>query len=409
MERLVLTHALIFDGVHREPQEGDIVINDGRIVEISRGATVPADVRHIDLKGRFLMPGLIDAHIHAYYPALPGAENDRLPLTMIAHHAGNLLRSMVARGFTSVRDTGGADHGLYLAIERGWVKGPRLFFCGTALSQTGGHGDRRRPDQRDPCSCGMGYAGHIACTVDGADNIRLAVRNRFRQGAHFIKLMGSGGVGTPADPLHCAQYSAEEIRAAIDEAQRHDSYVTAHVHSDQPLRRAIELGLRCIEHGTLISKATAELAAASGTAVVPTLAVLHALGRYGAELGFPAVSMAKLAELEPMTMAGLEAMKRAGVSVGFGTDLIGPLHVHQCTEFELRREVFTPFEILRSATSVNAMILRQGHRLGRVAPGYAADLIVVDGNPLEDLSCFTADGRHVPVVVKGGELMKMSL
>lgn len=409
MEYIVLTNGIVFDGVNPEPEYQDVVIENGLIKDLTRRAAPSTDARRIDLKGRFLMPGLIDAHVHVYYPEVNGIFNDRLPITMVAHHAANLLRAMLARGFTSVRDTGGADSGLYWAIERGWVRGPRLFYCGTALSQTGGHGDRRRPNERDLCACGTGYQGHIACTVDGVENIRLAVRERLRKGAHFIKIMGSGGVATPADPLHCAQYSSDEIMAAVDETQRHDSYVTAHVHPDEALRRCIKLGIRCIEHGTLISEETATLSAETGTAIVPTLAVINALTRFGRELDFPATSMAKLAEIEPVALTGLERMKRAGVMIGFGTDLIGPLHIHQCIEFNLRRQVLSPFEILRSATSVNASILGQGCRLGRITAGYSADLIVVDGNPLKDLSCFTQNGEHVSLVIKGGEIMKMTL
>lgn len=408
-KNLVLSNGIVFDGVNPEPTEGDIVVEDGIIVDVARLAVFPQNARRIDLNGRFVMPGLIDAHVHVYYPEISGIKNDQLPLTAIAHHAGHVLRSMVERGFTSVRDAGGADYGLHLAISRGWLKGPRLFYCGTALSQSGGHGDRRRPDQRDPCSCGGGYAGHIACTVDGVENLRLAVRERLRKGAHFIKIMGSGGVGTPANPLHCAQYSADEITAVLDESERHGSYVTAHIYPDTALRRCIQLGLRCIEHGTLITDDTAKFAAETHTAIVPTLAAISALTRFGANLGYPATSMAKLAEIEPLALTSLDRMKRAGVTVGFGTDLVGPLHVHQCTEFELRREVFSPFEILRSATSVNARILRQGDQLGRIAPGYAADVIVVDGNPLNDLSCFTQDGQRIPIVVKNGEVLKYSI
>jgi imidazolonepropionase-like amidohydrolase len=409
MNQFVFENGIVFDGVSPEPLDGDIVVADGVIKDVGKGVAAYGASTRIDLKGRFVMPGLIDAHVHAYYPEIDGISNDRLPTTMIAHHAGNMLRGMLARGFTSVRDTGGADHGLFLALERGWLQGPRLFYCGTALSQTGGHGDRRRPGERDLCACDGGYSGHVACTVDGVENIRLAIRERLRKGAHFIKIMGSGGVSTPADPLHCSQYSADEVAAAIDETERHDTYVTAHLHPDAAIRRYIDLGVRCIEHGTLISEQSAELAAKTGTVIVPTLAIIKLLARSGAELGFPPSSMAKLSEIEPLACIGLERMKRAGVTVGFGTDLLGPLHVHQCTEFTLRREVFSPFEILRSATSVNASILRQGHRLGRIAAGYVADLIVVEGNPLQDLSCFTEDGGNLAVIMKNGSLMKMNI
>jgi imidazolonepropionase-like amidohydrolase len=405
---ILFENALIFDGVADELRPAHVRTADGVIREISDTPLRAHGALTIDLSGRTLMPGLIDAHIHAYCPDVDPMRGDRLPITMVAHRARRMLEDSAKRGFTSVRDCGGGDGGLFQAIEEGWIAGPRLFYCGKALSQTGGHGDGRH--RLESCACGhaheAGYEGHLSRTVDGADNLRVAVREEFRRGASFIKIMGSGGVATPSDPIHQAQYSADEIRAVVDEVERHDTYVTAHVHPDGALRRCIELGVHCIEHGTLISDTTAALAAERGTAVVPTLAVIKALARHGEEMGFPPASLAKLAEIEPVAIGAMERLKRAGVQTGFGTDLIGPLDRHQCLEFSLRREVLSPFEILRSATSVNAAILRAGTRIGRIAEGFAADLIVVAGNPLEDVSLFQEDGRNVPIVVKGGAFLK---
>lgn len=414
MEDLLFENARIFDGVTPEVRPGSLLAHNGRIAEISDARIASGTARRIDLKGRTLMPGLIDAHVHAYFPDVDPLKTDRMPITLVAHHARRMLESSLARGFTSVRDCGGADYGLFLAVERGWVKGPRLFYCGKALSQTGGHGDKRHPSEVDLCACGSGhdpstgFKGHRTWVVDGADNLRSAVREELRHGAHFIKIMGSGGVASPSDPIQLAQYSAEEIRAVVDEASRHDTYVTAHVHPDGAMRRCIELGVSCIEHGTLVSDETAALAASKNVAIVPTLSVIKALTQYGPALGFPSKSLAKLAQIEPLAIGAVERLKRAGVRIGFGTDLIGELERHQCLEFSLRREVLSPFEILASATSVNAEIIRQGGFLGRIAPGYAADLIVVDGDPLEDVSLFTEDGRKILVVVKSGEIMKMT-
>jgi imidazolonepropionase-like amidohydrolase len=411
MTNIVLANAHVFDGVENGLKPAHVLVADGVIREISETPIRAVDARILNLAGRTLMPGLIDAHIHAYCPEVDPSKGDRLPMTLVAHRARRMLEDSAARGFTSVRDCGGGERGLFQALERGWIKGPRLFYCGKALSQTGGHGDGRL--RFETCACGhahdAGYDGHLSRTVDGPDNLRLAVREELRRGASFIKIMGSGGVASPTDPIHLAQYSAEEIRAVVDEVERHDVYVTAHVHPDAALRRCIELGVHCIEHGTLISAETAALAAEKGVAVVPTLAVIKALARYGKDMGFPAASLAKLAEIEPVAIGAVERLQRAGARIGFGTDLIGPLDQHQCLEFSLRREVLSPFEILRSATSVNADILRAGDRLGRVAEGYIADLIVVDGDPLEDISLFHDDGRHVPVVMKAGVLLKDAL
>jgi imidazolonepropionase-like amidohydrolase len=410
MTAVLFQNAHVFDGVSAELRAADVLVEDGKIREVADTPIRFSQAEVVDVAGRTLMPGLIDAHVHAYFPDVDPAKTDRMPMTLVAHHARRMLEASANRGFTSVRDCGGGDFGLFQAIERGWVNGPRLFYCGKALSQTGGHGDKRHPYEVEVCACGhahdAGFEGHRTRTVDGPENLRLAVREELRRGASFIKVMGSGGVASPSDPLHLAQYSAEEIRAVVDEVERHEVYVTAHIHPDAAARRAIELGVHCIEHGTLIGEDTAALAAEKDVPVVPTLSVIKALARHGAELGFPAASLAKLAMIEPVAIATVERLHSAGVRLGFGTDLLGVLDRHQCLEFPLRREVLAPIDILRSATSINADILRQGHRLGRVAPGYVADLIVVDGDPLRDVTLFQDDGRNVPMVMKAGGFLK---
>jgi imidazolonepropionase-like amidohydrolase len=308
-----------------------------------------------------------------------------------------------------VRDTGGGDYGLHMAIERGLLDGPRLFYCGKAISQTGGHGDMRHPQEEELCACPGGHAGKLGWVVDGVDAIRHAIREELHRGASFIKIMGSGGVASMGDRLDTPQFSEEEIRAAVDETARQGTYVTAHVHPDGALRRCIELGVPCIEHGTLITDETAKLAAERNISIVPTMSVIKSLMAHGERLGFSAPSMAKLRVVEPVALGSLERMQRAGVRMGFGTDLIGELERFQATEFTIRREVLPAIDILRSATSVNAVILRQEENIGRVAPGLLADLIVVDGNPLEDIALFDEGGTHVPVIMKGGELFKREL
>jgi imidazolonepropionase-like amidohydrolase len=408
MTAIVFENVRLFDGVAAEARPAHVLVEGAAIREVADAPIRMADAVRIAGAGRTLMPGLIDAHVHAYCPEIDPARGDRLPITMVAHRARRMLEDSAQRGFTSVRDCGGGDFGLAQALERGWIKGPRLFYCGRALSQTGGHGDGRL--KFETCACGhareVGYQGHLSRTVDGPENLRLAVREELRRGASFIKIMGSGGVASPSDPIHLAQYSADEIRAVVDEAERHEVYVTAHVHPDAALKRCIELGVRCIEHGTLISAETAALAAARDVPVVPTLAVIKALARDGTAMGFPKASLDKLAEIEPVAIEAVARLKQAGARIGFGTDLIGPLDRHQCLEFELRAEVLSAVEVLRSATSGNAAILGAGDRLGKVAEGFIADLILVDGDPTADLGLFKDDGRHVSMVMKAGEFLK---
>jgi imidazolonepropionase-like amidohydrolase len=404
MASFLFKNGNVFDGTSADLERLDVLVDGDRIVEVGerlRSETATS----IDLAGKVLMPGLIDAHIHAYSYHVDLQAGDRYPSTFVAHDARRMLEEALNRGFTSVRDTGGADYGLRMAIEHGLVRGPRLFYCGKALSQTGGHGDFRHPYEHDLCTCG-GYEGHLSVVVDGVDEIRRAIRDELHRGAHFIKIFASGGVSSTGDRLSSIQFSADEVRAAVDEVERHGTYVTAHIHPDEALRRAVELGVHCIEHGTFISDETAALAAERGTSIVPTLAVIKALAKHGREKGFPKESLEKLAIAEPQALGSLEIMQRAGIEIGFGTDLIGDLDRHQCTEFVIRREVFESIDILRSATSVNARIIGQGDHLGRITPGYLADLIVVDGDPLADISLFDEFGGKVSVVMKGGTLVK---
>jgi len=405
----ILSNATIFDGVHPDLVEANIFIEDHRIREVSRSATSSPSAQVIDLNGAFVMPGLIDAHVHAYCPDVDVEAGDRLPLSAVAHRARVMLEGCLRRGFTTVRDVGGADYGLHFALTEGWFTGPRLFYCGKALSQTGGHGDLRQRGWTAPCGCGMGYSGHLSIVVDGPEALRKHIRTELRNGAHFIKFMGSGGVSSATDSLHCAQYSDDEISAIVDEVARHDVYATAHVHPDQAIRRCIELGVHGVEHATFISAETASLAAKAGTAVTPTLAVIEALKRNGEALGYPRVSMDKLAEVEPVALGSLEIMSRAGVTMGFGTDLIGQIHREQCLEFTLRRQVLSPFEILKSATSVNARNIGQGADLGRVQPGYLADLLVLEADPMTDLSVFDEAGSKLKLIMKDGLIVTSQL
>jgi imidazolonepropionase-like amidohydrolase len=202
------------------------------------------------------------------------------------------------------------------------------------------------------------------------------------------------------------QYSEEEVRAIVEEAQAWHTYVLAHAYSPEAIRRSIDCGVRSIEHGNLIDRATAEHAAGADAFVVPTLVTYDALHRHGRELGFPEVSMAKLGDVREAGLASLEILQRAGVKIGYGTDLLGPMHRYQSREFVIRAEAMAPFDIIRSATIVNAELLNRTGELGVVAPGARADLTVIDGNPLADISLLDGQGEHLTHIMKDGALYK---
>jgi imidazolonepropionase-like amidohydrolase len=246
----------------------------------------------------------------------------------------------------------------------------------------------------------------MAVVADGADAVRRAVREELRRGASHVKIMASGGIASPTDPLERSQYSDEEIRAAVDEATRAGSYVAAHCHPPQAVRRAAELGVRSIEHATLVDRESAEIVAARGSFAVPTMATIFALAEEGEQLGLPEVSLEKLRRVSEKALESLRILKTARVKMGFGTDLLGPQHVRQCTEFTLRAQELPAIDILRSACTLNAELMCQAGTLGCIRKGAAADLLLVNGNPLEDISILARSGDSLAVIMKAGVFHK---
>ena len=403
----VFRHGRIFDGIGEELLEGmEVLVEEDRIAEVSDVPIRSGTAEVIDLQGRTLMPGLIDAHFHALAasPDLGAVEN--MPASLLAQHARMNLEATLQRGFTTVRDAAGADYGLSRAIDTDLIAGPRLFYSGHALTQTGGHGDFRSYESEPAiCSCGLG-ARRFATVADGLAEVRRTAREELRRGATQIKIMASGGVSSPSDPIGNLQYSEEEIRAIVWEAHSWGTYVMAHVYTPEAIRRCLEFGVRSIEHGNLIDAETAAFAADRGAFVVPTLATYDSLARRGAALGLPKVSLDKLGSVGDAGVASLEVLRGAGVKTGFGTDLLGAMHEDQLTEFEIRARVLPSIEILRQATSLNAELLGRPGDIGAVAPGALADLIAVDGDPVADLGVLSGQGERITLVMKGGRIYK---
>jgi len=401
---VLFRNARIFDGDSEVLREGlDVLVADGvirRIAPRPLPTDDPTDI--VDCGGRVLMPGLIDAHVHVYAAGLNFTRIAQSPFSYLAHFAARFMRASLDRGFTTLRDVGGADVGLASALKEGLLDGvPRLFYGGRAISQTGGHGDFRPGEYG--CAC---HLDTLTVIADGVDAVQRAVREELRRGASHIKLMASGGIASPTDPLERCQYSDDEIRAAVDEAARAGSYVAAHCHPAEAVRRSVALGVRSIEHATLIDRETAEFMAGRGAFAVPTMATLSALAEEGEQLGLPAVSVEKLRRIGDRALGGLEIMKRAGVKMGLGTDLLGAQHVRQSSEFTLRAQVLPAIDILRSACAVNAELLGQSGRLGTIREGAAADLLVVDGNPLDDISLVARNGDGFLAIMKDGRFHK---
>lgn len=380
-----------------------VLVADGRVVTVSERAiaNAPDDTVRIAGRGRTLMPGLIDAHVHPTLTSMDLAGLGRSPIMVVAQQARRILERMLRRGFTTVRDAGGGDHGLAAALERGLIDGPRYLFSGRAISQTGGHGDFRPHDHDHACACSL-HAGSFSVVADGADAVRRAAREELRRGANQIKVMASGGVASPSDPVWLVGYTPEELEAAVAEARRWHTYVLAHAYTPEAISQAVRAGVRSIEHGNLVDETTAALMAERGAYLVPTLVTYTAISEMGAQLGFPARSLAKLSDVIDAGLGSLEIAARAGVPIGLGTDLLGETHDMQSRELEIRAAVQTNAEVLRSATVVNAALVRHEGQLGVILPGALADLLLVDGNPLADLSVLGGQGERIDLVVVDG-------
>jgi imidazolonepropionase-like amidohydrolase len=384
----------------------EVLVEDNLIKEVSDRPITASSAHRVDIGGRTLMPGLIDAHIHLCLTEVNLQLLADVPLTLLAAKASVAMRAMLERGFTTLRDTGGADWGIKAAVEQGLFVGPRLFIAGQPLSQTGGHGDfRKRTQSQTFCACcsGLSWVSRVA---DGVPDVIKAARDELRKGADHIKIMVSGGVASQLDPLESLQYRIDEIEAAVEEATRWGSYVCAHAYSAEAIARAVRAGVRTIEHGNLIDAPTAALMAERGAFLVPTLVAYDALKRRGPDYGLSSYSLAKNEVVLDAGLRSLEISRNAGVKIGFGSDLLGQLQSDHCVEFVLRAGAVSAPEVIRSATLVNAEIVRQVGKIGELVPGAYADLLLVDGDPYRDLGVFRGDGGRLDGIMVDGAWVK---
>jgi imidazolonepropionase-like amidohydrolase len=402
---IIFRNCAILDTVKGERVSGQHVLIEGDTIREVSGRPIKAAgaVVH-DLAGRTLMPGLCDAHVHVTAILSDLARLGGLSPAYVTARAINVLNGMLRRGFTTVRDAAGADPGLAQAVREGVFAGPRILCSGRALSQTGGHGDVRSPGETaaDTCSPPQWALSRIC---DGVAEVRRAARDELRRGASQIKIMVSGGVASPSDRVASNQFSPDEIRAIVAEAEDADSYVMAHAYTARSIRRALECGVRSIEHGNLIDEETLDLLVAKGAFLVPTMAIYELVWREGAEAGIPQVALDKLGDLRERSLEALGLAMRKGAKVAFGTDLFGTFFEQQSLEFTLRQAVCSPAEMIRSATTVCADLFNMSGRIGVIAPGAYADLLAIDGDPLQDIGLLQEEGRHMSVIMKEGKFV----
>lgn len=397
---ILIKDAAITNPEANSPRIADIDIRNGKITAIGENLPHAEEQLIIDANRRTTIPGLIDAHFHAYAVSIDDAKIESFPMSYVVLKSTIRLRDALRRGFTTVRDVAGGDIGVARAIDEKIISGPRYLFTGPAMSQTGGHGDPRGVFQ----DISLDFkGGRSVLIVDGAENVRLTARQLFRVGAHAIKMLISGGVISPSDPLMAPQYSHDEICAAVEVASSRGSYVTVHAYSKAAIEMAIECGVRCIEHGNFLDEEAASLMAQQNVFLVPTLVAYDAMNRRGSQMGLTPIELEKNTEVYNSGFRALRIAQQNNVKIGFGSDLMGDLADEQLRGLQLQSKAIGVSETLKSATSVNAEILGCKN-IGEIEVGKCADLVILDGNLAEDESLLWDETRKRIVIKDGMEI-----
>jgi imidazolonepropionase-like amidohydrolase len=408
----LLTNAFLIDCAGNEPRErASVVVEEERIREVRLAGSGPTGGHEaiVDCSGMTLMPGLTDAHVHIGAVDVNILDQHREhPSNLVALMMARILEDTLQQGFTTVRDAGGADWSFKAAVERGIVEGPRLLVSDRPISQTGGHGDWRRITETQSPEIFCPTAGMRSVVCDGVDEVRRAAREQLRLGADQIKVMASGGAMSPADELSATQYALEELRAAVEVAEAARTYVMAHAYNDESVRNCLKSGVRSIEHGNLIDEETARIIAESGAYLVPTLVTYEALSEEGRDYGVPEDVIRKIDEARALGIRALRFAYESGVRIASGSDLLGPLQDRKARELEIKTEVMSPMESLVSATRTNAELFDMEDKIGTVEAGKLADLIVVEGNPLENITVLQKKS-NIKLIMKGGTVFKDGL
>jgi len=399
----LLRGGTLIDGTGTDPvANATVSISNGIFDDVGGDAKAPAGAETIDLDGLTLLPGLIDAHSHL--GIVDVGEGDRTAPAVIAAQIFANCGLALDGGFTTVRDVGGIDGGVASTVALGLVRGPEILPSGPLLSQKGGHADHSSPWVDHPHAHGVPGLVQGGITCDGPDEVRRAARIVLLRGATQVKVCISGGVASYTDKITDTQFSVEELRAAVEEAKARDTYVTAHAHHARAILNGLEAGVECFEHGTYLDESTAAKMAAAGAILVPTLAVTRLFITEAEAWGIPDDFLPRMAGIEEAMAASMKLARDAGVTIGSGSDILGPGQNRRGLELTMKAELLGPMEAIVSATATNSKVLRRPD-LGTVEAGKKADLIAVSGDPLTDPDLFD-DPARVVLVIKNGQVVK---
>lgn len=400
-QSLLITNGLYLDVASGIYKQSDIRVRNGTVTEIGPSLAPESETR-LDARGAYILPGLIDCHVHVTAATANLGQLGQWSPNYAALNTAKLMGSMLDRGFTTVRDVAGADYGLHDAQAEGLLRGPRLFFGGKALSQTGGHAD---PRPRGQSSYDADYCcPHIGRIADGIDAVRHAARDELRKGAHHIKIMAGGGVASPTDRIDSTQYSLSEIAAVVEEAEAANRYVTAHAYTARSINRALRAGVRGIEHGNLLDEESLELFLKYDAFLTMNLVTYWALEREGRQFGLSQENWEKIALVLDGGYNALGKAHEAKINLAYGSDLLGGMQVHQAKEFTIRGKIQPAIDVIRSATTTAAKLLQREGALGIIAEGAMGDFVITREDPLKDLSVL-ADSR-LQYVIQGGAVVR---
>lgn len=417
-KKIVINNVEIFNGTQEKTMVGSILIENNLISKIQKDPIAvnnDQDTKVIDGKGKFLMPGLIDAHYHCTMDAIPLQVAMSTDVQYIMAYAVRSAENMLMRGFTSARDMGGNPFSLKRAIDEGMLKGPRIYPSGAMISQTSGHGDFRLSTDVPVHSCGaLTYLESVgmAAIADGHDQVLLRTREQLRQGASQIKLAAGGGVASNYDPLDVTEYTSDEVKAAVDAAAGWGTYVTVHAYTPAAMRMAIDAGVKCIEHGHLVDETTAKYMAEKGIwwCLQPFLDDEDANP-------FPEGSPNRLKQIEMRsgTDTAYDLAKKHKIKTGWGTDCLFDykLSMREGAQLAKMTRWYTPFEALRMATATNGELLALSgqrnpypHKLGVIEEGAYADLIIVDGSAIKNIKLVEDPEKNFLLIMKDGVIYK---